>query len=84
MDIKKEIKNIIERNKRVEADKAWEVSWTRKIFVTLTTYIIMVLTMFFLGLENPFIGAIIPTLGFLLSTLTIGFVKKFWIKRVYK
>ena len=30
MDLEKEIKKIQERNKRVELDKAWETSWTRK------------------------------------------------------
>ena len=31
MKIEEEINNIKERNKRVELDKAWETSWTRKI-----------------------------------------------------
>jgi len=32
MDIEKEIEIIKERNRRVELDKAWEISWTRRIF----------------------------------------------------
>jgi len=28
-----EIKKIHGRNKRVEADKAWETSWTRKLII---------------------------------------------------
>lgn len=84
MDLEAEILKIKERNKKVEADKAWEISWTRKVFVTLTTYLVMVLAMHALNLSNPFVGAIIPTLGFVLSTLSIGFVKKFWIRQYEK
>ena len=34
----KEIKKIQERNKRVELDKAWETSWTRKICICILTF----------------------------------------------
>ena len=34
-DLKKEIENIKERNKRVELDKKWETSWTRKICICI-------------------------------------------------
>ncbi len=30
MNLEEEIKKIKERNKRVELDKSWETSWTRK------------------------------------------------------
>ena len=30
MDLEKEIEQIKLRNKKVELDKAWETSWTRK------------------------------------------------------
>lgn len=32
-DLENEIAKIKERNKRVELDKAWETSWTRKICI---------------------------------------------------
>ena len=32
-DLEKRIEAIEERNKRVELDKAWETSWTRKICI---------------------------------------------------
>lgn len=32
-DLEKEIIQIKERNKRVELDKKWETSWTRKICI---------------------------------------------------
>ena len=84
MDIEREIKGILARNRRVEADKAWEISKTRRLFITLLTYFVMVCVMNSLGLSAPFINALIPTFGFLLSTLSVGLVKRFWIKRFDK
>ena len=34
---------IKERNKRVELDKAWETSWTRKLCICILTYIVVVI-----------------------------------------
>jgi len=78
--IRKDIEEIKERNRRVERDKAWETSWERKILVAILTYVVVVLFFIFAKLPNPFINAIVPTLGFLLSTLSISFVKKLWLK----
>ena len=38
-DIEKEIKQIKTRNARVELDKKWETSWTRKLCICVLTYI---------------------------------------------
>ena len=43
MDLEERIKRIEERNKRVEIDKAWETSWTRRICICVLTYIIVIL-----------------------------------------
>lgn len=78
--IKKDIQEIKERNIRVEKDKAWETSLFRKTLIAVLTYIVVVLFFSFARLSNPFINAIVPTLGFLLSTLSVSFIKKSWIK----
>ncbi len=78
--IKKDIQEIKERNIRVEKDKAWETSLFRKTLIAVLTYIIVVLFFTFARLSNPFMNAIVPTLGFLLSTLSVSFIKKAWIK----
>lgn len=78
--IKKDIKEIKERNLRVEKDKAWETSLFRKVLISILTYIVVVLFFYFADLSKPFINAIVPTLGFLLSTFSISFVKSIWIK----
>lgn len=78
--IKKDIQEIKERNLRVEKDKAWETSLARKILITVLTYIVIVLFFFFAELPKPFLNAIVPTLGFVLSTASIPFFKKIWVK----
>jgi len=78
--LEKEIEQIKQRNKKVEIDKAWEISYTRKIIIAILTYIVVVLFFYFAKLTSPFINAIVPTIGFLLSTLSISLFKKLWIK----
>lgn len=77
-DQEKRITAIEERNKRVEKDKAWEKSKTRTFLLVLLTYIVMVSFMMIIGNPNPFLNAMIPTLGFYLSTLTLSLVRTFW------
>lgn len=84
MSIDEELEQIKERNRRVEANKAWETSKTRALLVAAITYFVMILVMHAIKVENPFISAIVPTLGFLLSTLSVNSVKKFWINKVYR
>jgi hypothetical protein len=83
-EIKKEIDRIKERNKRVEADKAWETSLTRKMLILLLTYIVIVIFFFAVNLPNPFLNAIVPSVGFFLSTLTVPAFKNWWVKHIYK
>jgi antibiotic biosynthesis monooxygenase (ABM) superfamily enzyme len=79
--LQKEIDAIKARNKKVEADKAWETSWTRKLIVLLLTYIVVVIVFLVVKLPDPFLNAIIPSVAFVLSTLTVPIVKDWWIKR---
>ncbi len=78
--IELEFKKIHARNKKVELDKAWETSLTRKILIAILTY--LVITVFLIQIKNPepLINAIIPTIGFILSTLAINPMKQEWIK----
>ena len=77
------IKSIEERNKRVEIDKAWETSFTRKFIIAVITYFIVVLFLYLISVNRPWLNALVPTGGYILSTLTLPFVKKWWLKRVY-
>ena len=42
-NLKEEIEKIKSRNKKVELDKAWETSWTRRICICILTYIVVVI-----------------------------------------
>ncbi|MFT4303944.1 MAG: hypothetical protein ACMXYG_05230 [Candidatus Woesearchaeota archaeon] len=80
VNYEKRLKNIEKRNKKVELDKAWEISWSRKILIAVLTYLTIVLFFFIANLPNPFINSIVPTTGFVLSTLSLPYFKKIWIK----
>lgn len=79
--LEKDIKDIKARNKRVEEDKKWETSWMRKVSIAVLTYIVIVIFFFSAGLPKPFINAIVPTIGFLLSTLSLDVIRKVWMKK---
>lgn len=80
VNLKAEIEKIRQRNEKVEADKAWEISLTRRILITVLTYIGIVILFFVAGLPRPFINSIVPAIAFLLSTLTLTFFKKIWLE----
>lgn len=79
-ELNQKITRLEERNKRVDLDKTWETSFTRKFFIAIFTYLAIAIYMYTIGFSNPWLNAIIPTVGFLLSTLTLSFVRKFWEK----
>ena len=79
--IEQDIRNIKERNEKVGAEKSWEVSAFRKISIAISTYIIASLVLFFIGVPNYLLSALIPTIGYLLSTQSLPFIKRWWIKR---
>jgi len=81
-ELEKRIKDIEERNKRVEKDKAWETSLLRKILIIILTYIFAVLYLKIADTTNPFFGAVVPCVGFFLSTQTINIIKKKWINKI--
>lgn len=81
-ELEKRIKDIEERNKRVEKDKAWETSLLRKILIIILTYIFAVLYFKIADTTNPFFGAVVPCVGFFLSTQTINIIKKKWISKI--
>ena len=80
LELEKELHAIKERNRRVELDKAWETSLTRKIIVAVLTYFVIVLFFYVARLPKPFINSIVPTIGFMLSTLSLPWFKKLWIR----
>lgn len=82
-EIENEINKIKERNKKVELDKAWETSWTRKLCICVLTYIVVVIYSYVINkITNIFLSSLVPVIGFTLSTLSLNEVRKNWEKRV--
>ncbi|OGG50334.1 hypothetical protein A3C18_00225 [Candidatus Kaiserbacteria bacterium RIFCSPHIGHO2_02_FULL_54_11b] len=76
--LEQRVAKIEERNASVELDKAWETSWTRTGLVAAFTYVTMGVFLSFIDVMRPWLSAIVPALGFTLSTLTMPFFKKVW------
>ena len=83
-DLDQELEEIKARNKRVEADKAWETSWGRRLVIAAITYGLVGFHSHLIGVSYPWLNAFIPAGGYLLSTLSIPFIKRFWIEKIYK
>lgn len=79
-DLEKRVLKIEERNKKIELDKKWETSWARRIILITFTYLSIGFYMNAISINKPWLNAIIPSLGFLLSTLTLPFFKNIWMK----
>lgn len=83
-ELENEIKKINERNARVEIDKAWETSRLRRALLVLFTYLAIGLYLEAIAIPYAWLNAIVPAVAFLLSTLTLPFFKKLWMKHAYK
>ena len=79
-DLEKEIEKLKERNRKVEIDKGWETSLSRRILLVIFTYLSIALYLKFIVNIEPWINAVVPSIGFLLSTLTLSYFKNLWIK----
>ena len=71
-ELQNEIIKIKERNKKVELDKKWETSWTRKICICILTYIVVIIYSFIVrNYDNILLSSLVPVIGFTLSTLSL-------------
>lgn len=84
INIEERISRIEKRNANVEVDKAWETSYFRKLLIVLFTYLSIALYLKYIVKIDPWINAIVPAIGFLLSTLSLSYFKKVWEKFIYK
>lgn len=83
MELEKRVKKIEERNKRVELDKSWETSWTRKISIMILTYIIVIIYSYLIRkYDNILLTSLVPVIGFTLSTLSLKAIRKIWEKNI--
>lgn len=78
------VETIQERNARVEAEKAWETSWTRRVIIAAGTYAIVGAYLQTLNVEGAWLHALIPPAAYIFSTLSLPFVKAFWMAKIHK
>ena len=82
MELEKRVKDIEERNKRVELDKSWETSWTRRICIMILTYIIVIIYSYFIrNYDYILLSSLVPVIGFTVSTLSLKAIRKLWEKK---
>jgi len=80
-ELKKEIEQIKIRNAKVELDKKWETSFTRRICICILTYIVVIIYSYLINkISNIFLSSLVPVIGFTLSTLSLKFVRNIWEK----
>jgi hypothetical protein len=79
-DLEQRVATIETRNKKVELDKAWERSWTRRLSIVVLTYLVIAAYLIYIKKDQPFINAIVPAMGFFLSTLVLPQIKAIWQK----
>jgi hypothetical protein len=77
-ELERRIEALEARNARVELNKAWETSWTRRLVITALTYAIVVVYLVSIGEADPLLKAIVPAVGFLLSTLAARSARTRW------
>jgi hypothetical protein len=83
-DLEKRVKDIENRNQKVTADKAWEVSKTRRAIIFVATYLIIALYSVWINANQPWLTALVPPVAFLLSTLALQKIKNLWIAKRLK
>jgi len=84
-ELEKEIIKIKERNKKVELDKKWETSLTRKICICILTYIVVIIYSYIVrNYDKIFLSSLVPVIGFTLSTLSLKLIRNVWEKNINK
>lgn len=80
-NLEKRVVAIEERNRRVELDKAWENSSVRRLVLFCVTLVFTYIFLEVIKDDHPLGNAILAAAGFVLSTLTVSYLKKWWISR---
>lgn len=81
-ELEQEIEQIKQRNRKVELDKKWETSVTRKICICVLTYIVVIIYSYLTSkINNIFLSSLVPVIGFTLSTISLNFIRKLWERK---
>lgn len=71
-----QLQQVFERNHRVESKKRWEVGNTRTLIIALLTFICTASIFSLIGVKHFLLSALIPTTGYLLSTLSVAYFRR--------
>ncbi len=81
-ELEKQLNEIKKRNQRVELDKKWETSYTRRIIIMFITYLVVVIySIMIQKIGSIWLSSLVPVIGFLLSTLSLKMIRKIWEKK---
>ena len=80
-EIELKLNSIVERNRKVELEKAWETSSARKVTIVVLTYLVMCLIFYVIGVTQFLGNAIVPTIGYFLSTQSLPVLRRWWLER---
>lgn len=83
-ELESRVRVIEERNRRVEMDKAWERSWTRRILIAILTYLVIATYLQVVVHVSPWLNAVVPTVAFLVSTLALEVCKRAWMAHIFE
>ena len=76
-ELEQEIETIKERNKRVELDKKWETSTTRKVCICILTYIVVVIYSYIVrNYDTIFLSSLVPVIRIYFIYIIIKICKK--------
>ncbi len=76
-DLEKEIENIRERNKKVELNKSWETSSTRKICIMILTYIVVITYSYVIRkYDNILLSSLVPVIRIYVIYIILKIYKK--------
>lgn len=82
MKIEERVAKIEKRNEKVELDKKWETSWTRKGCIIFLTYLIVILYSYLIrNFDNILLSSLVPVIGFTLSTLSLRLIRSIWERK---
>lgn len=78
MSLEKRINKIEERNKKVGLNKSLETSQTRRIYIMILTYIVVIFYSHLnTKINNIFLSSLVPVIGFTLSAASLNIIRKF-------
>jgi hypothetical protein len=79
--LRADIAELRARNARVDQEKGWEKSWSRRLVITAVTWFGAWLWLRNLGAENAALQALVPSGGYAISNLSLPVLRRWWLER---